>query len=378
MASVAKIPITNVFMDGDYTGQIFVGPDRKPMNVILDTGSSALALNGESYAGEVAAGDLTTNLAQTDTYGDQSTWTGAVIHSTVAAGDLHDPVVLPGANVAIAYDASENMFRKTDGILGLAYAPLDDAFKMPSNTFDHHYTAAQVRGGQQQLITPYLTQLQNAGIVADKLAFYTRRSFVHAGGGGQADPLNNGWMILGGGEEFTDLYSGTFQSVKVLSDSWYCTNLKAVVVGSYGQVAARVQGPSGMPSNSIIDSGTNSLSFGVQMLQAIAEKLPAALQEPFVAGLQGQVLANDSIKLADWPTLTFVLEGTSGPVRLDVPPANYWQLDAGEVGKAGLAITPNNDGNAILVLPLMNGYFTIFDGEADGGRGVVNFAQRKG
>jgi hypothetical protein len=31
----------------------------------------------------------------------------------------------------------------------------------------------------------------------------------------------------------------------------------------------------------------------------------------------------------------------------------------------------------ILGLPLMNGYFTVFDGEADGGKGVVGFAALK-
>ena len=34
-------------------------------------------------------------------------------------------------------------------------------------------------------------------------------------------------------------------------------------------------------------------------------------------------------------------------------------------------------GLAILGLPLMNGYFTIFDGEADDGRGVIKFASKK-
>jgi hypothetical protein len=40
------------------------------------------------------------------------------------------------------------------------------------------------------------------------------------------------------------------------------------------------------------------------------------------------------------------------------------------------AITQGQAGLAILGLPLMNGYFTIFDGEADGGRGVIRFATR--
>jgi hypothetical protein len=34
---IARVPITNVFMGGDYTGQILVGPKKQPMNVILDT-----------------------------------------------------------------------------------------------------------------------------------------------------------------------------------------------------------------------------------------------------------------------------------------------------------------------------------------------------
>jgi hypothetical protein len=39
------------------------------------------------------------------------------------------------------------------------------------------------------------------------------------------------------------------------------------------------------------------------------------------------------------------------------------------------AITQGNDGQAILGLPLMNGYFTVFDGEADGGMGQIKFAK---
>jgi hypothetical protein len=41
-----------------------------------------------------------------------------------------------------------------------------------------------------------------------------------------------------------------------------------------------------------------------------------------------------------------------------------------------LALTKGAPGFAILGLPLMNGYFTIFDGEADNDRGVVKFATR--
>jgi len=40
MAKIARIPITNVYMDGDYTASIRVGPHQTPMNVIVDTGAA--------------------------------------------------------------------------------------------------------------------------------------------------------------------------------------------------------------------------------------------------------------------------------------------------------------------------------------------------
>ena len=377
MPGAARIPITNVYMQGDYTGKIFVGPDKTPMNVILDTGSSALALDGKKYAANLKNGDKSTDLAQTDSYGDGSTWTGAVIQTTVTIGDPGSPIVLPGANAAIAYQESADMFAAADGILGLAYAPLDDAFAMPRDTSAHHYTSAQVRTGKKQDMKPYLTQLADAGVTSDKMAFFTRRSFIHEGGGGEADPLNQGWMIVGGGEEFTDLYTGAFQTVKVLSDEWYCTNLKQVIVGNSAPIAARLQGPTGMPSNSIVDSGTNSLNIGPQMLQAIISKFTPAQQALLNKSIvDSQLVEVSALDLKSWPNLTFVLQGDTGDVTLTVAPTDYWQVDVQSVGLAMAAITQGEAGLAILGLPLMNGYFTIFDGEADSGRGAIRFATR--
>ena len=250
MPNIAHVPITNIYMGGDYTGVICVGPEKKTMNVILDTGSSALALDGTKYQPDLAGGDQSTDLAQTDSYGDGSTWTGAVIKTTLTMGTNKSSVVLQGGNASIAYQASSDMFGSTDGILGLAYAPLDDAFQMQKDTWKDQYTSTQVRSGKSNDLVPYLTQLADAGVTSDRIAFYTRRSFIHVGDGDAKDPLNQGWMIVGGGEESTDLYTGSFQVVKVLSDAWYCTNLKEVIVGSSSPIAARLQGPRGMPSNS--------------------------------------------------------------------------------------------------------------------------------
>jgi len=377
MANIATIPITNVYMGGDYTGQILVGPKQQPMNVILDTGSSALALDGTKYKPDVSGGDQTTDLAQTDSYGDGSTWTGAVIKTEISVGGGANPVVLESGNAAIAYNASASMFGATDGILGLAYAPLDDAFTMADDTWTNQYTSVQVRSGKAGPIQPYLTQLAAGGVVSDIISFVTRRSFVHMGGGGASDPLNQGLMIVGGGEESTTLYTGAFQNVKVLSDAWYCTSLKSVIVGNADPIVARIAGPKGMPSNSIIDSGTNSLALSAQLLKAILSKFSTAQQALLKSSVMDQKLVSaGDLKLAEWPTLTFVLEGDTGDVSLDVLPSNYWQVNTQNVGSAAAAITPGEPGLAILGLPLMNGYFTIFDGEADSGRGVVRFATR--
>ncbi len=376
MSKVVKIPITNIFSGGDYTGQIMVGPEQKPMNVLLDTGSSALALDRRKYAPDFAGGDASTDLSQTDAYGDGSSFTGYVIKSTITVGSGTNIAELSNGNVSVAYEVSGQMFDGYDGILGLAYAPLDDAFQMPQDTSQQSYTADQVRGGTRTDLVPYLTQLSEAGVVTDKMSFYTRRSFPHVGGGGENDPLNNGWMILGGGEESTELYIGSFQTVKVLSDDWYSTNLKEVIVGNSSPVAGRLQGRMGQQSNSIVDSGTNSLNISTQTLSAIISKFSTDQQLLLTKSIyQGQPVPMSELRLDEWPTISFVMEGDMGDVKLDVPPSNYWQVNTQNVGSALAAITEGQQpGLTILGLPLMNGYFTIFDGEADNGKGVIKFA----
>jgi hypothetical protein len=376
MPGIARIPITNIYMGGDYTGQIFVGPEGRPMNVILDTGSSALSLDGHKYKPDLANGDESTHLAQTDSYGDGSSWTGAVIQTKVTVGTGSNAISLSDGNAAIAYTRSANMFRSADGILGLAYAPLDDAFTMPQDTWRHKYTSTQVRAGKGGAIQPYLTQLAGEGVTSDIISFVTHRSFIHAGGAN--DPLNKGIMVIGGGYDETDLFTGSFQKVKVLSDDWYSTNLKAIIVGNSDPIAARLQGPKGMPSNSIVDSGTNSLNISPQTLQAMISKFSAQQQGLLNQSvMDGKLVSTADLNLGSWPTLTFVMQGDAGDVSLQVPPPNYWQVDTEQAGAALAAITPGEDGLVILGLPLMNGYFTVFDGEADGGKGVVAFAALK-
>jgi hypothetical protein len=375
MSTSVRIPITNINMDGDYTGVLTIGTGSgaTSLNLILDTGSSALAVNEKKYSPTLGNGVTATNLAQFDSYGDGSNWLGAVLKDTVQIGGV------TGTNVpvAVAYSASPDMFRDADGILGLAYQALDDAFSLPGSTWPEKYTLSQVEHGKRASVVPCLMQLANEGVLLEKMAFLTHRSFVKAGADASNDPLNQGVFILGGGEEATDLYTGPFQIAAVLADAWYSTNLVSVGVGTqHFPVSSRPQ--QGMPTNSIVDSGTNTLVLGPTIIKRILSGLQPAQQQLLKTSMSGREIPNSDLDLSQWPTLSFTLQGISGgeDVTLQVPPQNYWQLDAGNAGQAMAAITPaQQDGSAILGLPLMNGYFTIFDGTA--GLGVIKFATPK-
>jgi len=371
MAGAARVPITNVYMDGQYAATIRVGPGQKPMNVILDTGSSALALDASKYS--PVAGDRTTRLAQTVGYGGgASGWTGAVIETDVTIGSGAAKVTVSGANAAIAYQMTPKVFGKADGVLGLAYAELDAAQAMPADTWGAKYPSAQVLQGAPTPMAPYLAQL--AGVTSDVIAFHTRRSAVHRGGG-SADPLNKGWLIVGGGEEYADLYTGAFQTVKVLADAWWNTNLKAIVVGDGAAIPIAAGGVGRVPSNSIVDSGNPCLMFGPNQLGQVLANFSAGQQAQLRESMAGQTVATSDLDLAAWPTLGFILEGDVNDVRLEVAPGDYWQVNAPKVGQAKAALSgAGMDGGVIFGLPLMNGYFTLFDGEADGGWGAIRFA----
>jgi hypothetical protein len=373
----ARIPITNVYADGAYTGLILVGPDMRPMNVLLDSGSSMLALDGRKYRVDKPGGDRTTRFAQYSSYSDGSFWAGGVIKTIVSVADPDSPMTAKGINVALSTDATSDMFGQTDGILGLAYAALDEAWEMPKDTTEKQYSSTKIRAGRYTQITPYLTQLRAKGVISDKFAFYTRRSWIHRGGGAN-DPLNRGWMILGGGEECRDLYTGPFQTARVMAEQWYNTNLKAIIVGDTAPLSVHQQPPEGYPSNSIVDSGTTSIDLGPLLLKALFSRFTPDQQALLTATIRRKIPAVPmaDLKLRSWPPLTFILQGLKKDVALVVKPQDYWQVNAPKPGMACLAISRGDPGFAILGLPLMNGYFTIFDGEADNDRGVIKFAAR--
>jgi hypothetical protein len=313
-------------------------------------------------------------------YSDGSHWSGGVIKTTVSVGRKGKLITAEGINVALATEQTEDMFGLTDGILGLAYAPLDEAWEMPNDTTANRYSSTRIREGRYTQITPYLRHLDQMKVLSDIFAFYTFRSCIYLGSKNPAeDPLNKGWMVLGGGEQCREFYSGKFQTAKVMAEQWYNTNLKAIIVGQTAPLAVHQLPPAGYPSNSIVDSGTTSIDLGPLLLKAVISRFKPDQQRLMQAALARKkpCVPMDGLNLKKWPDLTFILQGLNKTdVVLKVRPQDYWQVHAPKPGLAMLALTQGEPGFAILGLPLMNGYFTIFDGEADNDRGVVKFAPR--
>ena len=332
MPNVTRVPIINIYMGGDYTGVICVGPEKKTMNVILDTRSSALALDGAKYQPDLAGGDQSTDLAQTDSYGDGSTWTGAVIKTTLTMGTNNSSVALQGGNAAIAYQASSDMFGST-AVPGprvcAARRCVPDAEGYVERSIHFHSSAV----GQSERLgsLPDSTRGRGRHFGQDSVLHPSfvrpcwRRKRERPFEPGMDD---SGWRR----REHRSLYR---QLPGCKGYAWYCTNLKEVIVGSSSPIAARIQEPRGMPSNSIIDSGTNSLNLGPQMLNAILSKFPAAQKQLLAKAIDhGDLVSVSDLKLDQWPTITFVLQGDAGDVKLDVPPSNYWQVNTQKVGYA--------------------------------------------
>ena len=214
------INISTVPMKFNYCGTIYVGHDKSPVTLLMDTGSSSITVVSSKYNAAADKNYLTeTNYAQYIRYDNSSSgWNGPVIKTNVTARSEIDSVSLPNANIAIICNVfPEGLFRDCDGIFGLAYQILNKATKYNYITYP-----CNIHGKENATtIKTYLTQLEEAGLIANKFAFYTQRSLMHYGNESPADdPLNKGYLILGGGESYTDLYTGDFKLVKIIHDKY--------------------------------------------------------------------------------------------------------------------------------------------------------------
>jgi len=407
-----RVPITNIHSGNDYTARILIGSRQVAANVILDTGSSTLAVVPSVYKASEDTDMGPSSLAQRVKYGTGE-WLGPVIKTSLMLGDsAGEGASLKHAPIAITVSQSKGDLAGVDGILGLAYQSLNAAvdlrrhltkqkvdppvtYPWPFETGDfstrwnHFAKLVASRDASHASVEPYFTELASQGLAVNKFAFYTLRSWVRVASRRPTaiarDPQNHGYFVLGGGEEQRHLYSGAFKKAAVVHDAYYNTDLLAVQVDGCPAVkAGRLQGPfrAGSISNSIVDSGTNLLVLANDVCQAVLESL-ANLNPGFVTLIQqaGQgSVPSSAVTLTEWPRINFFLKGSDGkPVKLTCLPENYWQDQHPAPGRSVFQIRPagNPVNQSILGLPLMNNYYTVFDRSLGAGRGVIKFATIK-
>lgn len=317
--------------------------------------------------------------------------------------DEHE-VALQRAPIAIIDIQQHGSFAGVDGILGLAYNVLNNAYDLtgyfsryrisPPTTYPWSFPAHSFKkflvqfGGlvkKQNVpavpIEPYFDEMEKRGMVANKFAFYTLRSWIHISDRVATDPLNQGYFVLGGGVEQHDLYSGSFTDVKVLHDVYYNTHLRTVQVGEGRIIQAKELPARFAPyqiSNSIIDSGTSYLALASDVYHAVMDSLetlnPAFTHLVRKSQQKGSVDI-DELHLTQWPDLHFRFEGVTKDALLTVTPDTYWQVNYPAPRQAVFQIGPEGV-QSIFGLPLLNNYYTVFDRSASEA-GVIRFASIK-
>ena len=383
MAGPVRFPITNRVTGNNFTLALSVGSGATAIDVLLDTGSSMLTVDGALYDASEDAAATTTQLLQTAQF-SSGTLMAAVVRAPVGlmADGAATAITVPKANLAVVYDIRPNLFGGADGILGLAYPALNKSYLMPKNTWGAGYLPNQVALGKPAAnLDPYLNQVVGAGLAAATFAFSVQRSVMsEAADGAAADLLNAGVFVVGGGADCTDLYSGPFVSVAVVHPDYYNTNLIAVQVGSRSVTVAPAPAGGKVAANSVVDSGNSSLMLDPDLYRQVIGLFNAI--NPIFGSALGTSGSYDqtALNLAAWPNLGFVLQGAGGgQVTVTVAPRDYWQFDSDGPGKATTGLTGGSPhpGQSILGLPLFSGHFVVFDRTAAGGAGSISFAAHR-
>lgn len=370
-----KCTITNTLREGDYTCVMEVGSGTVKVNLILDTGSSVLAVHSHKYNPSNDSHAEFTHLAQSISY-NSGAWSGAIIKTSLKIASSKK-AQLDSAPIAAVDSTEGDMFGEADGILGLAYQSLDTAYLMPEQTWPQSNTPKPLTKGVKTTITPFYTQLIKQNSLENKFAFVTQRSRIsHVLDDPKSDPLNSGYFIMGACEQCTDLYQGEFKSVKVVHDKFYNTNLLSVQVGNTKPInIPSVEWSQQTSSNSIVDSGTNSILLSPEVFQALVTKISSSNSAEKGSTLSLGVAMMNELDIKSWPDLTFTFEGPEEETSLILTPETYWQENnpAAGVAKCVLKSTGGPTVN-ILGLPLLNNHFTIFDRSASDGLGLIRFA----
>ena len=410
-----KIKLSNVdynLPDGAvYTAPIALGSQAYPANVLLDTGSSTFAIYSKEgfYDPGTDKDAVTSDIALTPFFSETQFYFAAAIQTSIEFQGTWQGQ--PGKQqfnnfyTAAAYYSCGMQWGtgKGQGIMGLAYPgnasfELNTAYKMKENTWENRpkiektLTLQQARkigieiesGIVTNLETP-VEQMMHEGCPG-KFAFYTLRSTIREDGGYSTpadDPQNQGWFVLGGGEECADLYTGDFSTVYITQDTHYTVTLIGVDVAASDSKTpiSPANKDNAKPSDYAVDTGTSFLGFQPDLVNELK-----SLLTPYVGVKKTAMLFNNlkpvpasEVAIEEWPDIILYVVGDGNPnglTPLRMKPQTYWQLNG------NMAAPRIIEDGSILGLPLLNNYFTIFEPMVkntvtEDARGVIKFAKIK-
>lgn len=406
-----ELPISLAWGKGGYTLQVRLGQAETPLNLVLDTGSSTLAILPRAYDAATDQDLRTTAMAQAMVYG-AGAFAGPVLRSSLRLGSGHHARTLSQVDFALV-QSPDPPWQDADGLLGLAYRglnlahdasrllperepPLTSTWPWPFQTSDAAALAsfhARLLQQPARTLAPCFTALEQEGLVPDRFALSVRRAVVHVGQPDvsphrlAADPLNGGTLVLGGGTECQSLYQGAFQTLRVVHDQYYNVVLRSVRVGAGVEISAPPLAPQDIAShgsNAIIDTGSSFVilpqALYAQIAAAFANidpRLPQIIERFQTAFAGGKGVPEGEVRSLPWPDLHFLLEGQNGSeVHLSLHPAQYWESNALVHGEALFLLRSQMAGwlaQSILGLPLLCGRFLVFDRRA-GSEGVIRVA----
>ncbi len=410
-----RINMTNVYSAGGYSIEVELGSERKLARLILDSGSSTLVVTTAAYDPGSDTDLSATSYAQDVTYGIGG-WAGPVVNTDVFIEAHHKRVGLTQAPLAVAVSYIDNCFIEADGFLGLAYHHLDKSYDMsnklegegkPATTwpwpFEVGSSIDEIKQFKQMLwqqpeadVKPYFTALEEEGVVSNRFGFLSGRSSVYHAEAGltdeqlDQDPINHGVLVLGGGEEQTDLYQGEFTDVAVLHDVYYNTNLVSVQVAGQPERMAPPLDEAHVHNyftNSIIDTGASYIVLVSQLFSEVMDDLYASnpdfesVLKPFLDFMGKEIgIPASRVKPELWPDILFTFSSHNNEtVTVSWSPMHYWQINSPSCGQASfklLSQLPGWPNQSLMGLPLLNGYYAIFDRDVDH-TGVIRFANAR-
>ncbi|KAM8892316.1 gastricsin-like [Spinachia spinachia] len=322
-AGSANMYINN-YADTTYYGAISIGTPPQSFQVLFDTGSANLWVDSVYCNTQACNAHTKFNPQRSSTYSGK----GQSFYLPYGAGSLYgvfgyDTVNVGGIvinNQEIGLSTNEPgqnfVVAKFDGILGLSYPSIS-------------------AGGE----TPVMDNMMSLSLLnADMFAFYLSR-------GGQ-----QGSVLSFGGVD-NSMYQGQIYWTPVTSQTYWQIGVNGF------QINGRETGWCSQGCQSIVDTGTSTLTAPSQFLPSIMQAIGAQRNQ------YGQYMV-DCSQINNLPTFSFVISGVSFPL----PPSAYITQNyqnGYQYCSVGIAPTylPSHDGQPLWIMGdvFLREYYSVYD-----------------